>query len=80
MRYERRQVWSSVMGFNTLTLSSLGSPEFSNSSLSELRVSVVTSVNPRPTITSRRSSEMLVMGISPPVVWETSILPCPNSP
>ena len=56
------------MGLRTLTLSILGSPEISNSSLSLLSVRVVTSMNPSPTMMSLMFSEKVVMGSSEPGV------------
>ncbi len=70
-RYARRQVWSSVTGFSTRTTSFSGSPDRTNSSSWLLKVSVFTSVNPRPIITSLRLSENVVSGRSPPGVWWT---------
>ena len=74
MRYERRQVCSSVMGFLTVTASTSGRPDISNSSLLLLRVRVVSSVYPSPIIISLTFSEKEVSGRSFPNVWVTSCL------
>ena len=59
------------MGFMTRTTSISGRPEISNSSFWLLRVSVQTSVNPSPTMTSLRLSEKVVSGRRPPGVCST---------
>ena len=75
MRYVLRHVTSSVAGFSTLTLSSHGSLDISYSSLSLMSVRVMTSMNPRPTITSLMFSEKELMGSSPPAVCLSEYTP-----
>ena len=68
IRYGLRQVWSSVIGLRILITSTSGRPEMPNSSSWLLSVRVVTSLNPRPTMTSLRFSDSVVRGSNPPEV------------